>query len=74
MSSDKQRARPVAGSGPEMVTPTSRSVPHRGGSVVDLAAERRRRLLRDLHLGPTVPAPCSGKCRCYHAPLGEWGA
>ncbi|HEY8112484.1 MAG TPA: hypothetical protein VII16_06405 [Actinomycetes bacterium] len=33
--------------------------------------ERRRRLLRDLDLTPTVPTPCTGCCRCYGAPMGS---
>jgi len=67
---------PVASSppGPKMVSPTSDSVPHRPTGVVDLAAERRRRLVRDLRLGPTVPEPCSGECTCWGAAFGGWGA
>jgi hypothetical protein len=59
--------------GPQMVTPTGRSVPHRGdGVVVELTAERRRRLLRDLDLGPTVPVSCGpGPCWCCGASLGR---
>src|SRR5919201_793880 len=53
------------------VTPTGRSVPHRPGGVVSLAAERRRRLARDLGIGPTAPVPCGpGPCTCYGAELG----
>lgn len=37
----------------------------RGPGVVDLQVERRRRLVRDLDLGPTVASPCSGTCRCW---------
>jgi hypothetical protein len=40
-------------------------------NVVDLVAERRRRLARDLGLAPTVPVPCGpGPCRCYGGVLG----
>ena len=73
MTPNKQRAHPGAGSGlGRTVTPTGRSVPHRPGEVVSLVAEGRRRLLRDLDIGPTVPAPCGpGPCTCYGVELGR---
>ncbi len=58
--------------GPQMVPLTTGSVSPDRPRVVDLAAERRRRLLRDLHLGPTVVVPCGpGPCRCYGSQLGR---
>jgi hypothetical protein len=38
----------------------------RDADLADLQAERGRRLLVDLDLGPTVPGPCGpGACACY---------
>jgi hypothetical protein len=69
----KQQGGPLTRDRPKRHHPDDAlSIPLRGDGrrVVDLATERRRRLLRDLRLGPTVPVPCKGVCRCWHTPLG----
>ncbi len=71
MPPDKQNGR--APTPDRSMTPDALSL-QRACVVVDLATERRRRLARDLRLGPTVPVPCSGKCTRWGAPLGGWPA
>ncbi len=69
MPPDKQNGR--APTPDRSMTPDALSL-QRACVVVDLAAERRRRLLRDLRLGPTVVVPCGpGPCRCYGSQLGR---
>jgi hypothetical protein len=70
MASYNRKAGPVTRPYPHDLA--GQRIPPRGDSrrVIDLTAERRRRLARDLGLEPTVPAPCSGECRCYGAALG----
>lgn len=56
--------------GPQTITnassPADTSIVPRDSGLVDLEAERGRRLLVDLGLEPTVPVPCGPEpCGCY---------